>query len=122
MWLATRFGFFSVVCGTHQSGPKDGEIDASVRMIRARSKHHLLQLQEQFADLLALSGISSNQGTDYPYRIVVSAAVFAQLMSRMVADLDYDNFKDASHAFNPDDKKYYRFLHEVWHVGRERLQ
>ena len=122
MWLATRYGFYSVVCGSQQEGADQGHVDSSVRMIRARCESHLASLKTNFADLLGDAKIFAKAGTDYAYRMIVPAETFAALMQRLVADLDYGNFKNAAHAQNPADKRYNQFLHEVWHVGVDRLQ
>ncbi len=122
MWLATRYGFFSVVCGSQQAGAGRGQVDPEVRMIRARCESHLAALQTNFAELLGGIEIVSQAGTDYAFRMIVPAVTFAALMQRLVADLDYGNFKNAAHAQNPQDKRYNQFLHEVWHVGVDRLQ
>lgn len=81
MWLFTKFGFFSVV-------RKKGEAQLTVR---ARVAADLDRLRSTY--LPALSPTVAGAGTDYPYRAQTSSAALGEALQRLVADLDYGNFK-----------------------------
>ena len=82
MWLMTRFGFFSVV-------QKKGDGDLTVR---SRSRKDLEMLREKY--LPDMGDIIDNAGTDYPCRARVSHVEFSEALSKIVLDIDYDNFKN----------------------------
>ena len=110
MWLMTRYGFYSIVCA-HQP---DGRPHRGLMMIRARKRAHLTNLKHFHR---GLGPIITNRGTDYPYRIIARRAVVAPLVARLLADVDYSNFKGAAEENLPVDGAYRRFLHSVWGLG-----
>jgi len=81
MWIFTTFGFFSVV-------QKPG---SSVLTVRARDRTDLDSLRARY--LPSLSETVVGGGTDYPYRATVAHEDLAPAMSKIVADIDYSNFK-----------------------------
>lgn len=87
MWLATPYGFYSVM--------KRNKLQ-----IRAFDKQDLKNLK-------ALCGLSniiwSWKKADYPYRIFVSQAEFTRVMNLLSYTVDYDNFK--SRVKNTIDQK-----------------
>lgn len=122
MWLATKHGFFSVVCGQDAAGNFDG----SRLCIRARKRQHLENLQSMwvkhcggpsFQAAGQFPTICLNAGTDYPFRIVVETAFGRRLIELLAIGIDYSNFKDAAAAAQPDDIEYRVFLSSTWTSG-----
>jgi 8-oxo-dGTP pyrophosphatase MutT (NUDIX family) len=86
MWLITNFGFFSVVEKPEDQGsPK--------LTIRARVREDLENLRDRY--LPELEAITANAGTDYKYRARVSRNALANASARIIADIDYTNFKSS---------------------------
>jgi hypothetical protein len=83
MWLMTTIGFFSIV-----RKPGDAELT-----VRARAQGDLEALRKEY--LPGLGPIRAGGGTDYPYRARIAADALAAAVARMVADIDYPNFKDS---------------------------
>lgn len=89
MWIFTTEGFISAV-------QKPGDTDLT---IRSRDRGSLASLAQ-----ITRHDIDTSQGTDYPYRVVVSREQFTQWLAGHAATLDYANFKSAvgrqrGHAF-----------------------
>ena len=84
MWLATSFGFFSIV-------QKPGDAAKRTVTVRTRVKGDLEKLRDQY--LPQLGSIRVNAGTDYKYRASVSHLDFGIALLRIGLDIDYDNFK-----------------------------
>ena len=82
MWLATSFGFFSIV-----RKPREAHLT-----IRARVRGDLVALRERH--LPSLGDIVEGGGTDYPYRATVAPEDLAPALGRVVLDIDYANFKN----------------------------
>jgi hypothetical protein len=82
MWLFTSFGFFSIVRKT--DGPQ--------LTIRSRTRSDLLRLRQHY--LPQASTPTSQAGADYPWRMLCDDSDLAAAMPRIVADIDYANFKD----------------------------
>lgn len=98
MWIYTPTGFISAVAKSKNSA------DLTVR---ARDRQSLDGLVELSGTKAALGG-----GTDYPYRVVVSRAVFTHWLTTQVAELDYSNFKNEAAAVRGYD--YAHVLGRVW--------
>lgn len=83
MWLMTPRGFYSAV-------QKRG--DAPTRLtVRARDKQDL----ENLKDLLPNAKPYRKRGySDYPWRINVSVAEWAEVCAQLALEVTYDNFKD----------------------------
>ena len=81
MWLATRFGLFSIV-------QKPGEKNLT---IRARVRKDLENLRQRYLPKLK---IVVGGGIDYPYRAVVTHKAFANAVKKMVLEIDYGNYKE----------------------------
>lgn len=82
MWLATQYGFFSIV-----------RKEEDLFFIRAR-------VREDLENLLAMAclkdenaGICTWPETDYRYRIVVDLEVLLEIFVQLAAGIDYPNFK-----------------------------
>lgn len=105
MWLATSFGFFSIV-------QKSDDSVARTITIRARVKSDLENLREKY--LPQLGPIQKNVGTDYKYRAKVGHADFAIALLRIGLDIDYPNFKDCV-AKRQGAARAHVYA-ELWHV------
>jgi hypothetical protein len=121
MWLATRYGWFSLACAYKNSqNPADG-LDEDRIMIRARRRKHLTALQERFA----LAGeILHSPTNDYPYRLIVPKADAATLARELVEEMTWSNFKDEAHRFQVEHQEprgYADGLHRVWETMRRSL-
>src|SRR5262245_1671017 len=119
MWVFTKHGFFSAVCARQGSGKHGQPVDPNRIMVRSRVRAHLEALKKRFPELLGQSEIQENAGTDYAFRIFVAKAVWAQVLSGLVEETDYNNFKSevARHQGMAGDA-YERSLHAVWSVMR----
>lgn len=111
MWLFLPFGFFSVV-----ADPAD--VDRVV--VRARSQAHLVALLGYVTVKLGYSTLSwpitATPLHDYPYRVVLTRVVLAEVMCAFVGDsLRYGNFKNEAHRVGilPG-----AALHDVWATMR----
>ena len=62
-------------------------------MVRARVREDLVNLAKRLGS--AEDNISEESPSDYPYRLLVPRAVFADVIGEMLLNLDYDNFKNA---------------------------
>lgn len=112
MWLATKLGFFSVVCAKEV---RDGEvsevIDTDTVMIRARWREHLIKLRQRFP---RLGFIQKDLGTDYRWRIICPKGLWASMLAELVLDQDYPNFKHACEETHGSDSPYMAGLRETW--------
>jgi len=113
MWLVTKYGFYSIVRAHGPDGPY-GAPHPELMMIRARKQAHLVKLKTFHK---GLGDIRETDHTDYPYRIIADRDVVALVVSQLMADVDYMNFKNAAHKEQPEDKQYHNFLHSVWSLG-----
>jgi hypothetical protein len=107
MWIFTPFGFFSAVCGR-----RDGQVDETTIMVRARKDDHLQALKRRF---LLEEAIQESIDTDYRYRIILSKTRWAHIVSELAQEIDYTNFK-AKVAEASSDGDYESALHRVWSV------
>lgn len=82
MWLFTPFGFFSIV----------RKPDEQRLTVRGRTRGDLQRLRQHY--LPQAGEPREHAGSDYPWRISCPADDFAAAMQRVVADIDYPNFKD----------------------------
>ena len=105
MWLATKFGFYSIV----RKEPAD-ERDGAVFHVRARLRHDL-------ENLLHAAGLRKEieewPGADYRYRFLGTEADVHQVMACLAATLDYNNFKSKI-GRTPDQKEKLDAYHTVW--------
>lgn len=121
MWLFTRYGQFSAVCGRKllKTG-KRGAVDTSVMLIRARVREHLVNLFD-----FCLPGLEpvhpeilESDGTDYRFRVIVPHATWVTIATRLAEDVDYDNFKNEAHAREATvGKEWADSLSRVWSIG-----
>ena len=122
MWLFTKYGFYSAVCARHGDGSHARAVDPGRIMVRSRLRAHLEGLQKRFPEELGSLPIMEFAGTDYPCRLFVDKAAWVTVVSSLVGEMDYDNFKGEVHAFQGSDASGYQAaLHDVWGV-MHRLQ
>lgn len=110
MWLFTKYGFFSVVCAG--INPNSKKADWRWMMVRARSRKHLVNLQNRFKKQLGRYHITANAGTDYRFRMFVSKRVMKRIIVQLLHEINWCNFKDECHKAN--DKEYDAALMRVW--------
>jgi hypothetical protein len=109
MWLLTLYGFYSVVCaaepGRRQSG--DEHIDGP----GLRTPSH----RDTPGPVCGAGSIRETPDTDYRYRIIVPKACWKEVVSQMVEELSYGNFKgEATRSLGSGERDYYHALHDVW--------
>jgi len=112
MWIASKFGFFSIV--------KDISTNQNVHiwMVRARVKSDI----ENVADLLEIEhgDIIESDDSDYQYRILVNLPQLEDLMSEFAVNVDYPNFKDMI-AETDDQMSKVPFYTRVWSMFAEEF-
>ena len=86
MWVHTAHGFYSAVA--HRDRP-------GYLMIRGRCRRDLEVLRHRHPALLRNVKIKQTDKADYPWRIVIEATTWAEIMSLESTEIDYDNFKSA---------------------------
>jgi len=106
MWLATKFGFFSVVA--HQDDP-------DLVLVRGRSRDDLEQLRgfAEGRDVDVPEIVTSLWG-DYCCRIFMPRAAWEHLGAALTADIDYPNFKQQVHGDPERDAAYM----QMWSIMR----
>jgi len=115
MWIATIYGFFSVVCARTKDGAGK-EIDTDTLMIRARRREHLDTLIRRFPEFLGAIEILETHHTDYRWRIICPKSVWAECMKDMVMEQTYPNFKSACEKRFEHHNPYIDVLHRVWSI------
>ena len=85
MWLFTNIGFFSAVL----EGSDEPRIVVRVRVREDLSRLIGLYLKSRSVEIVEL------ENRDYPYRIFLSQAEWARIVSELAEDIDYGNFKDS---------------------------
>ncbi len=107
MWIASKFGFFSIV---QKQAPAEGA--PAVYHVRAR-------LRADIENLLNAARLRKHieewPQADYRYRFIGSEADVALVMACLAATLDYDNFKSKI-GRTPDRKSKLDAYHEIWSV------
>jgi hypothetical protein len=104
MWLVTTNGFYSIV-------RKPWDREAGTLTVRARARADLESLRAKY--LPELGEIQESTSTDYRFRAQAPQAKVAEAVRRVVADIDYDNFKDAVAERQGLTRE--RVYHRVWH-------
>lgn len=98
MWIFTDTGFVSAVLKPEHE---------TTLTVRARDRRSLVEL----ADLAGAKIAQSPKG-DYPYRLFVEDAVFAQWVADQAMKITYSNFKSRVQKTRGYD--YTHSLHNVW--------
>jgi hypothetical protein len=102
MWLFTTRGFYSVV--------QDKE-DSRKLVVRARLHGDLEKLREIAPKL---SDTFQLPRRDYRFRAFISRKDFAAVLPKLLAELDYTNFKDEVWAKQGSERA--DLYHDVWAV------
>jgi hypothetical protein len=86
-------------------------------MIRARDLEHIEQLQARFPALKEYD-IKESTRNDYRFRIIAPKAVWQEVMTALIEEQDYDNFKGAVDSAwgttTPEQRRYHDLLMKVW--------
>jgi len=107
MWiLHPKVGFLSVV-------EKPSDKSKGTLTIRARVQGDLIRLKAYLPDM---SEIMASESNDYKFRVVAEREAVMAAMSKLAADIDYDNFK--SEVARSEGQGYARaaLYGEVWQV------
>lgn len=110
MWIASKFGFFSIV---QKQAP--AERSPAVYHVRARLRADLENLLHAAR---LRKEIEAWPQADYRYRFIGSEADVAQVMACLASTLDYDNFKSKI-GRTPDQKSKLDAYHDIWSVMAE---
>ena len=105
MWLITPIGFFSIV-------QKPDDRKKGTLTVRSRLRSDLEALRKHY--LPELGPIQESSETDYRFRALAPCAEVSAAMARMIARLDYSNFK--SEVARRQGQKRAALYHEVWEV------
>lgn len=105
MWIVTPIGFFSIV-------QKPGDKAAGLLTVRARVRSDLDALRA--SALPTLGETIESRETDYRFRAVAPRQDVQAAISKLVAELDYSNFK--SKVAKAQGPKRERLYHDVWSV------
>src|SRR3954468_19208233 len=108
MWILSTIGFFSVV-----AEPDDPER----LLVRSRVRTDLEALRDRYLPDLE---IVEWAGTDYRYRGFVARADFEPVAAKLVADIDYPNFKNAVAERQGSSRAH--VYSDVWSVLHELQQ
>lgn len=105
MWIATKFGFYSIV-QTREN--KD------IFMVRTRAEKDLQNLKNTLP-VLKNHEIKITKHADYHFRLLVNREELSQLMQFFATEIDYPNFKDKVYKVaNQKDKLL--FYHKIWEI------
>ena len=105
MWIITPLGFFSIV-------QKPSDLSAGTLTVRARVRSDLESLKA--AVLPGLGAITESRSTDYRFRATAPRTLIEVAMAKLVAQLDYGNFKDR--VAKVQGVKRSNLYHDVWSV------
>lgn len=98
MWLFTETGFLSAV----QKDPNKPQLT-----VRARDRESLTDLVKKYELKIVKTPMA-----DYPYRVEISKAQFAEWVSKEIESISYSNFKDQVSLVR--DSKFAKLLGSVW--------
>lgn len=115
MWLATKYGFFSVVRNIDfRDRERDG---ARAYIVRTRRKADLEGLLQQVDGNAVDTGrITVTMEADYPARVFVSQQEWEGLMQLLADSIDYSNFKSKIAATPEQNKDKHAAYAEIWGV------
>jgi len=113
LWIFTTRGFFSIV--EHKKDPNRV-------VIRARIRKDIDNIKMLFEELgLRVSDVVENVSFDYRYRVFASRPDWASVITQLITDMGYTNFKNAVHeADSPKvrDKRHEAYLN-IWAIMHE---
>ena len=101
MWIASKFGFYSIVCKNKNEFH-----------VRARLR---VDLENLLATLNLEEEIYQSEYADYRYRLVVSQEVVRKITATLADTLDYPNFKNQI-AETPSQEDKLDAYHDIWSV------
>ena len=104
MWIASQFGFYSIVCK-----------DEDQFHVRARLKGDLQNLLEATG---LEEEIHESDYSDYKYRLVVGHDAVRKITSTLAETLDYPNFKNKIAETSSQESKLDAY-HQIWGVMYE---
>jgi hypothetical protein len=113
LWIFTTRGFFSIV--EHKKDPNR-------LLIRARIRKDIDNIKTLFEELgLEVSDVEENVSFDYRYRVFTSRSDWASVMTQLITDIGYTNFKNAVHeADSPEIKGKRHEAHmDIWAIMHE---
>src|SRR5580658_5271229 len=116
MWIFTRYGFYSVACGS-EVDPETASVPNTV-MIRARSRAHLDNLQKRFKELSEYS-VLEWPDRDYRFRLIVGKDKWTSIIAELAGEQTWSNFKNEVANSLSGDHDYIHALHQVWSVMRK---
>src|SRR5262249_54076796 len=117
MWIFIRHGFFSAVCARKGDERPGQTVDTDRIMARSRGRPHLESLKNRIPELPARSEIREFAGTDYAYRVFLEKQVWAEVLSALANEIDYDNFKsEVARHRGAQGAAYEHALHNIWSV------
>lgn len=102
MWVMTEDGFYSAVQDTNNSDRV---------YVRARSREDIDRLRRIIGK--TAGRVITDMGYDYPVRLWLTKADWANYLQNAASDITYPNFKDAVYDVNPTRAKTYG---RVWGV------
>lgn len=103
MWIASKYGFFSIV---QKGGPGQW-------MVRARVKNDLNILADRMH--LPHDRVLTTSGTDYAYRMILTEEEKNLVFIILSDSVDYDNFKDAV-KHTPNQKNKVGAYMQIWSI------
>ncbi len=105
MWIASKFGFYSIV----QTREND-----DIFMVRTRAEKDLQNLKNSISALKEHE-IKDTKQADYHFRLLVNREELSQLMQFFATEIDYPNFKGKVYKVaNQKDKL--PFYHGIWEI------
>jgi hypothetical protein len=110
LWIATDFGFFSIV-------QKSWDKDLGTLTVRARVRDDLVAFVARTG---ASTSIADDPLADYRYRVQVPAADVATVLGFAVAAIDYDNFK--AHVVTKQGIERAAIYGQVWGILRRLMR
>jgi hypothetical protein len=110
MWVFTKYGFYSIACGSLP----DGTADSALLMIRATCRGHLRNLQRRFP-VLSTSKRVTDSRLDYRHRLIVPKSLSVAILAEIAAEQTWSNFKNEVAVFQGKlGREYSEALHRVW--------
>ena len=113
MWVFTTKGFFSIV--VHKKDPNRV-------VIRARVRRDIESIKMLFEELgFEVSDVEENVSSDYRYRIFANRIDWASVMTQLITDVGYTNFKNAVYETDSlalRDKRHEAYL-DIWAIMHE---
>jgi hypothetical protein len=102
MWNQSSLGFWSAV----KKSPSDAHLT-----VRFRALKHAKEVQAKYPEV---GEIIDHEGTDYPYRVKVDQAVWAEIQKKEVLAINYNNFKN--HLDGIGKSGFHDLCSKVWGI------